>query len=561
MSISTQGRFYRRVLVLATFVLGFVALVVWQLVYLQLGQPSQALTNHDSGPKVVFPPKRGNIYDSHGYLLAAASTVYDIGAIPRKVKDAQVLADRLAPLLDIPRDELLALLQKDISYVLLKQRVSAEVKNRVLEIGSGALQADPFPGRVYPNGSLAGCVLGFVSGEGKGYYGIEGYYNELLTGEAGFRTAGYDALGSLFYRYRAPRDGADLFLTLDRNVQYIVEEVLAKTVVASDAKRGVAIVMEPATGAILAMAAYPSYDPNNFASTDQKLFINPAISDHYEPGSVFKIITIASALDAGVISPSSTYYDNGQIIVGGRVIKNADNAAHGETSIADLLAHSLNVGAAHVSTSLGAFKFYEYLHRFGFGRLTGVDLAYEVPGKLRVPGDRDWHESDLGTNSFGQGLAVTPLQMLRAVSAVANRGRLMRPHVVARIVEKDKITDLTPQVEAQVISPEVAAQVTDMLVYAVDTVLTEAKIPDYQVAGKSGTSQVPVLGGYDPNDTIASFAGYAPASDPQFSMLVVIDRPQKGSWGLTVAAPAFREIVQQLFTLLAVPPSSVHASM
>jgi len=561
MNVLTQDQFYRRALALATALLSVVAVVVWRLVFLQREHPTEVLPDTVLAPEAVFPPERGNIYDCHGYLLAAASTVYDIGATPRNVKDAEMLADRLAPLLDEPRERLLTLLRKGGAHVPLKRGVSAEVKDSILEWGEGVIQADPQPGRVYPSRSLAACVLGFVSGEAEGYYGVEGYYDELLAGEAGFRMATRDSLGSLFYQFRAPRDGVDLFLTLDRNMQYVVEEALAKAVLTNDAKGGVVIVMDPATGAILAMAGSPTYDPNDFAVTDQSLFVNPAVSDHYEPGSVFKIVTIASALDAGAISPSSTYYDNGQIVVGGRVIENSSGVAYGETRIADLLAQSLNVGAAHVSTSLGAVKFYEYLRRFGFGQPTGVDLAYEVPGNLRVPGDREWHESDLGTNSFGQGLAVTPLQMLCAVSAVGNGGLLMRPHVVSRIVEKDEVTELPPQVVRQVISPEVAGQMTQMLVYAVDTVLTAAAIPNYQVAGKSGTSEVPVPGGYDPKETIASFAGYVPADDPRFSMLVIIDRPQKDYWGMTVAAPVFREIAQQLLTLLAVPPDSVRASM
>jgi cell division protein FtsI/penicillin-binding protein 2 len=211
--------------------------------------------------------------------------------------------------------------------------------------------------------------------------------------------------------------------------------------------------------------------------------------------------------------------------------------------------------------SLGAFKFYDYLERFGFGQPTGVDVAYEVTGWLRVPGDRDWHESDLGTNSFGQGLAVTPLQMLCAVSAVANRGVLMRPHVLHHVVRGGEASGFVPEAIKQVISPEAAMETTRMLVHAVDTVLTTASIPGYQVAGKSGTSEIPVMGTYDPQATIASFAGYAPAYEPRLSVLVVIDRPQKDRWGMTVAAPVFRDIAEQALAMLAVPPDSVRTSM
>jgi len=561
MNAATQHQLYRRTFALAVILLGVAAIVVGRLAYLQLRHTPAESSGNEVGPIEEFEPTRGNIYDCHGYLLAVANTVYDIGATPRNVTDTQVLADRLAPLLAEPRAQLLALLQQDSSYVLLKRGVSSEVAKTIMDWHVSGLQADSRPGRVYPHGMLAACVLGFVTDDGKACYGLEGYYDELLTGKPGFRMATRDPLGSLLYQFRAPRHGVDLFLTLDRNMQYIVEAALAKAVAANGAKRGIAIVMDPASGAILAMAVYPTYDPNTREVTDQSLFVNAAISEHYEPGSVFKIVTIASALDAGVISPASTYYDDGQIVVGGRVIKNAGGAAYGQTDIADLLAYSLNVGAAHVSTKLGALKFYEYVRRFGFGQLTGVDLAYEVPGWVRLPGDREWHESDLGTNAFGQGLAVTPLQMLCAVSAVANHGVMMHPYLVSRIVEGDKVTEFSPQAVGQVVSPTAAAQVTEMLVYAVDKVLTLAAIPGYRIAGKSGTAQVPAPGGYDPNETIASFTGYAPADDPKFAILIVLDRPQKEHWGIRAAAPVFREITQQLLALLAIPPDRVRASM
>jgi len=467
----------------------------------------------------------------------------------------------LAPLLAEPQEKLLAQLEQDTWYVRLKRRVRWEVAREILSWELDGVNAETWPGRIYPHGPLAACVLGFVTDDGDAFYGIERNYDELLAGKSGSRIAARDPLGSLSYQVRAPRHGGDLFLTLDRNVQHIVEEALAKAIEVNAAKRGTAIVMDPQTGAILAMAVFPTYDPNTRDVTDFGVFVNSAISEHYEPGSVFKIVTIASALDAGVISPTSTYYDAGEIIVGGEVIRNSDDAAHGETSISDLLASSLNVGAAHVSTKMGAFKFYEYVRRFGFNELAGVDLADEVAGQVRFPGDREWHESDLATNSFGQGLAVTPLQMLCAVSAVANHGVLMRPHIVGRIVDGEMVTNISPKVIRQVISPEAAAQVTKMLVYAVDTVLSTAAVPGYKVAGKSGTSQVPTLTGYDPEETISSFAGYVPADDPHLAILVVLDRPQKEHWGLTAAAPAFREIAQRLLTLFAVPPDSARTAI
>jgi len=555
MSASTDDQFYRRTFALGIIVLGVAAVTVGRLVYWVL-KPAPWPPPPPLNEEEVFLPERGNIYDCNGYLLSVAHTFSDIEAAPNIVTDTEMMASRLAPLLNEPREKLLAQLDPTTSWARLKRRVKWNEAKEILSWGLQGLYIKTWPGRIYPHNSLAAGVLGFVTDKGQAFYGVEREYDELLAGKPGHREVVTDVLGSLSYEVQVARHGADLFLTLDRNVQYIVEEALAKAVEVNAAKRGAAIVMDPQTGAILAMALYPTYDPNTRDVDDFKIFVNWAISERYEPGSVFKIVTIGSALDAGVISTTSTYYDAGEIMVGGEVIRNSDDAAHGETSIPDLLAYSLNVGAAHVSTKLGAFKFYEYVRRFGFNELTGVDLADEVAGQVRFPGDREWHESDLATNSFGQGLAITPLQMLCAVSAVANHGLLMRPHIVDRIVDGEMVTNISPKVIRQVISPEAAAQVTEMLVYAVDTVLTTAAVPGYKVAGKSGTSEVPTLTGYDPEETIASFAGYVPADDPQLAILVVLDRPQKEHWGLTAAAPAFREIAQRLLTLLAVPPDS-----
>lgn len=560
MSASTDDQFYRRTFALGIIVLGVAAVTVGRLVYWVLKPPAWPPPPPPS-QEGTFLPERGNIHDCNGYLLSVAHTFSDIEAAPNIVTDTEMMASRLAPLLNEPREKLLAQLDPTTSWARLKRRVKWNEAKEILSWGLQGLYIKTWPGRVYPHNSLAAGVLGFVTDKGQAFYGVEREYDELLAGKPGHRKVVTDVLGSQSYEVQVARHGANLFLTLDRNVQYIVEEALAKAVEVNAAERGAAIVMDPQTGAILAMALYPTYDPNTRDVDDFKIFVNWAISEHYEPGSVFKIVTIASALDAGVISPTSTYYDAGEIIVGGEVIRNSDDAAHGETSIPNLLAYSLNVGAAHVSTKLGAFKFYEYVRRFGFNDLTGVDLAGEVAGQVRFPGDREWHESDLATNSFGQGLAITPLQMLSAVSAVANHGVLMRPHIVDRIVDGEMVTNISPKVIRQVISPEAAAQVTEMLVYAVDTVLTKAAVPGYKVAGKSGTSQVPTLTGYDPEETIASFAGYVPADDPQLAILVVLDRPQKEHWGLTAAAPAFREIAQRLLALFAVPPDSARTAI
>lgn len=556
---SNDDQFYRRSFAISLIVVILTMVSVGRLVYVLLRPlpwppmpgPTQAET---------FVPERGSIFDNNGYVLSASRTLADIDVSPNVVTSTETLAGLLAPLLGEPRDELLAKLNPDSTYVNLRKGAKWEVAQTVQAWEMRGVQVEPFSLRVYPHGALAATILGFVNAEGNAYYGVEAKWDSVLRGLPGMRTPQRDPLGSLFYHVEAPRHGADLYLTVDRRAQAEVERILADAVQENEAQKGAAIVMEPRSGAILAMAVFPTYDPNLREVDDFDVFANWAVSEQYEPGSVFKIVTVAAGLDAGIITPDSTYDDRGEITVGGEVIRNSDKSAHGRTGIPDLLAHSLNVGAAEVSTQLGAYTFYEYVRRFGFNELTEVDLADEVPGKVRFPGDRDWHESDLGTNSFGQGLAVTPLQMLCAVAAVANDGVMMRPHVVDSIVDGHSITEIQPQAVRRAISPEAAQQVTDMLVYAVDSVLSLASVEGYSVAGKSGTSQVPTLTGYDPEETIASFAGYVPAEDPRLAILVVLDRPQKQRWGLQAAAPAFKQIAERLLALYTVPPNGGHTA-
>jgi len=561
MSAPTYEQSYRRAFVLAILLLGAVAFGMGRLAYFHFRPPSWVPPTQPESKRIDLPAQRGNIYDRNGYLLAVATTVYDVGANPAYIDNKESLADQLAPVLQESKGKLLTLLQSEDSFVRLKRGVNAQVAEQVKVLRESGLRVEQRTNRYYPSGSLMACVLGFVREDGQPGYGLEAFYHDLLAGETGHRQAKRDPLGSLYYDIQPPRDGVDLVLTMDRNLQAFADETLAKGVQAVEGKQGVAIVMEPATGAILAMSVFPTYDPNLRDVVDQRVFVNTAISEHYEPGSVFKTVTMAAALDSGVVTAQSTYYDSGRIVVGGETIENVGQAAYGETTMRGWLAHSLNVGAATVSTRMGAFQFYEYVRRFGFAELTGVDLAYEVPGRVRLPGDLDWHESDLATNSFGQGLAVTPLQMLRAFAAVANHGILMRPYIVSRIVDGEQITQVEPQQLRAAVSPQAAAQTTEMLVYAVDHVLTMGQIPGYKVAGKSGTSQVPIPGGYDPRETIASFAAFAPADDAKVAVLVIVQQPQKEQFGLRAAAPICRDILQRALQLLAVPLDSVRVAL
>ncbi len=559
---------FRRLAFLVAIIIGLILVVAVRLFYLQIIQGALGddqghyLANHT----LEVAPHRGLIIDRRGYILALNTFEYDVSASPNVITDTQYVADHLSAILGLPPGELVSILDPEKLYVLLKNRVSQEAADAIAALNVRGINLKPQLRRRYPNGSLAAHLLGFVTYELTGTYGVEGFYDLLLKGtdtvpdpiKGGKAYYPGETVPIAFQQKALPQDGTHLVLTLDRNIQYLVERELAKAVNQYQADGGTIIVMVPQTGAILAMANYPSYDPNRFYEA-LELHTNPAVSYQYEPGSVFKIITMAAGLDAGIITPDSTYYDSGSIKVGTATIWNPDRQAHGLVTMTDVLALSLNVGVAHISTSLGEETFYAYLKRFGCGDYTGIDLDGEIAGTLKEPGGENWYESDLGTNSFGQGVAVTPLQMITAVAAVANGGHLMKPYVVDRIVDDQGALITQPTVVRQVVSAQTAEQLTDMLVEAVERGAEMATVPGYDIAGKTGTAQIPIPGEgqYDPELTIASFVGYAPADDPQFIALVKIDKPRLDPWGAEVAAPVFRIIAERLFVLLDVPPDSV----
>jgi len=551
--METGGKPYRRLALIGAMLAGFILILIGQLFRLQV-------LSHSS---IVLPAQaesasawRGTIMDCNGYPLALDVVEYEVSAAPREIKDAQKAADRLCPLLNVRCDRLLELLSGNELYVPVQRRVSKEVSEAIASLHLKGIYVKPRPKRVYPQGMLAAHVLGFVNADGEGNYGLEGHYDSLLKGEEADQENRESTPASLFNPI-PQRKGPDLVLTLDRNIQYVVERELAEGVARYKADGGTVIVMEPKTGAILAMASYPSYDPNNFAETPLELFVNPAVSKQYEPGSVFKIVTMAAGLDTGTITPQTSFHCAGVTEIGGLAIHSGDDRAHGQETMTEVLVHSCNVGAVHVSTALGKEKFYEYVLRFGFGRKTGVDLDGEIPGQLKLPDHKNWHYYELGTNAFGQGIAVTPLQMTTAVAAVANGGLLMKPHLVEKILDGHSVTEIHPTIVRRVISASAAKELTGMLVEAAEQGAPKAAVPGYHIAGKTGTAEIPTPKGYDPWGTIASFAGYAPADDPRFVILVKLDRPRTDIRGSEVAAPIFKRIAEQLFVYLDIPPDAV----
>jgi cell division protein FtsI/penicillin-binding protein 2 len=410
---------------------------------------------------------------------------------------------------------------------------------------------------------LAAHVLGFSITDAVGYYGVERFYNVSLRPVTARARTLVDVLSDPVLwetgPITTPHAGDELHLTLDREIQLLAERELFRALDEFEAEAGTIIVMDPRTFELLAVASSPAYDPEQFLDythMEHPPFEDPAVSQQYEPGSVFKVLTVAAAIDAGLVSPDTVYVDNGFIEVGGRVIRNATRRAYGAQTVRELLVKSLNVGAAWLSTSMGPDTFYRYLQAFGIGRPTGTDLAGEISGQLWLPGDVEhYHDSNLGTNSFGQGLAVTPIQMISAIATVANDGARLRPHVGSYTIGHDgTVYRYRPVTEAQVISPETARLVTDMMVSVVEDGAEKAQVPGYRVAGKTGTAEIPIPGGYDPEGTIASFVGFGPVPDPQVVILVRLDRPQTSPWGSQTATVSFQRLASQLFVMLGIPP-------
>lgn len=514
----------------------------------------------------ILPP-RGQVMDRNGNWLAINDTRYTVSFSPQFVRQPRELADFLAEMLGRPESELFELASLDPEQTLYAPvphpGVTSELAQQIEALGLeqgidlAGLDLTPKPHRTYPAGSLAAHVLGFVAyneaGRLTGYYGVEEYYNEILAGQpisAVKRLVPFDVELD-----PAPPGGQDLVLTIDRRLQFETERILADGLASTGAHSGMIIVMEPQTGEILAMASLPSFDPNDYASYANGLYTNPAVGAQYEPGSTFKVLTMAAALDSGTVAPETPFLDTGVVEVGGAIIHNWNYDAWGPQDMTGCLQYSLNVCLATVATWMGPKVFYDYMTAFGIGQTLSVDLAAESAGRLKQPGDPDWYDSDLGTNSFGQGVAVTPLQLLTAISAVANDGAMMQPHVLYQVINGDNVHTTRPQVLGRPIRPETAATLTEMLAVSLEREASGALVPGYRIAGKTGTAQIPIPGGYDPEATIASFVGWGPLPDPRFIVFIRLDRPTASPWGSQTAAPMFGELVKRLVVLMEIPPN------
>jgi cell division protein FtsI (penicillin-binding protein 3) len=511
------------------------------------------------------PARRGDILDSNGVRLATNVPADRVSAIISLIDDKNEAAVKLSPLIGRTVEDIeAALTQPGIEWVLLARRLSPESSATIEAMDMPGIVLDPEPRRVYPSGSFAAHLLGFANYDHQGNYGVEGWYDALVGGEPGRIIGERDGMGNIIAlsesTWNAPTDGADLVLTIDSAVQRIAESVLAQTIREQDAAGGTIIVQDPDTGAILGMASWPTFDPNGFDRvSDFSVFSNPAVSSVYEPGSTFKAIVMAIGIDDGVVDGTTIHRDapGYREVPDHPPITNSNGRVWGEETMTEVLIHSSNLGAIFVAEHIGRDRFYQRLMEFGMGRETGIDLQGEEQGILTGPWQRDWNPTLYFTHAFGQGIAVTPIQLVNAVSAVINGGKLMQPYVVSEVRHADEVTVHPPRMIRQVISPESSATLREMLHEVVVHNTGEfADVPGYKIGAKTGTAQIPSAdGGYIEDATIASIVGFGPVEDPQFTVLVKIDWPKESPWGDTVAAPAMGEVFRQLFKLYGIPPT------
>lgn len=512
---------------------------------------------------VQLTPVRGAIFDCNGTPMAVSLDMGSCYAEPRRIRDAEGTAALLAPILGVSKQELTAKLSSDKGFVWVERLLAPETAARIKGLKLPGIGFVTESKRFYPNSEIASHVIGFTGVDPVGLEGIERRYDTLILGNTGYMVTERDALGreigtkGEIIRNASP--GKNLVLTLDKNIQYIVEKELARAVAGSGAKNGMALVMEPATGRVLAMANYPTFNPNATSLSHAANLRNRVVADSFEPGSTFKMFLVAAALEEKVVRQGDVFNcENGKYVCGGKTIH--DTHPFARLSVTDILKHSSNIGAAKIGLRLGDERLYRYLRSFGFGERTGIDLPGEASGLMR--NNSHWGGVDLATISFGQGVSASAIQLAAAASAIANGGILMKPYLVQQIIDDNgrEMQRFEPQQVRRVISGETAARVTRMLesVTSDGGTGSNAAVDGFRVAGKTGTAQKvdPVTHGYSGTKRTASFIGFIPADKPRLTILVVVDEPKTSPYGGVVAAPAFREIAVKSLAYLKVLPTT-----
>jgi cell division protein FtsI/penicillin-binding protein 2 len=503
---------------------------------------------------VTVPARRGTIYDRSGVELAIGERAMTVYANPKQIRDPRAVAIAAGRALGVKPEPVYDLLSdRSRGFVYLARKADpAGVETLMAQelVGVGAY---PEERRSYPLGNVASEVVGYAGLDNRGLAGLELTFDKALRGRDGEKTVVRDPLGHALnvVDERKAEDGADLYLTIDNTIQREVEHVLDRTRVAWSAKAATAVVLDPRNGKILAMGVSPGFDANRFPNVPRDRQRNRAVTDTYEPGSTFKVVTLAAVLDTGMVTPRTSYVLPYSIAVSDRVIHDAMPRGTERMTVAEILSRSSNVGVITLALGLGRDRLSQWIDRFGFGHPTGIEYPGETGGIVLPP--QSWSGSTIGNVPIGQGIAVTPLQMARAYATIANDGVAMRPHLIERIGNDP---ERAPK-GRRLVSERTATQIRSMLKNVVlDGSGVAAQIPGYVVAGKTGTAAKPdpILGGYSTSRYVSSFVGFVPAKNPRFVVLVTVDEPRGAIWGGTVAAPAFKEIAQFALQYLEVPP-------
>jgi stage V sporulation protein D (sporulation-specific penicillin-binding protein) len=559
-----------RIFLLLGFLVVFIVLITIKLFGLQISSHAhyKAVASAQHGLNAKLLPNRGDIYLSSfsgsPMLVATMASQNMIYAVPKELADKELVAGQLAGLLDVPKEEILSKFSGSQNFAPLKTDLNDVDVRKIRSLEIKGVYFQPQNTRLYPEKNLASQILGFLGFKGHdrvGQYGIEGGFESVLAGTPGRLGGEKDAAGraiNLSSRDFVPaQHGSDIYLTVDPAIQFKAQEVISSAVRRHEADSGSVIVADPRTGAVLAMANFPDFDPNNYGKvSDLSVFSNTGVTGAYEPGSVFKPVTMAAALNEGKILPDTTYEDMGVVKVDDKEMRNSDGKANGVQTMIQVLQQSLNTGMVFVQQQLGNEKFRDYVRKFGFGTPTNIELPSQPGGNLDNLNRRG--DVFFATASFGQGLTVTPIQLIQAYTAFANGGKMVAPYIVDRIVHSNGTVEKPTRPETvQVISSKTASTISAMMVDVVENGHgKQAGVSGYYIAGKTGTAQVAgSRGGYDKDKTIGSFVGYGPVDDPKFLMIVRIDNPKGVKFAESTAAPAFGEIAQYILNYLKVEPS------
>jgi cell division protein FtsI/penicillin-binding protein 2 len=487
--------------------------------------------------------------------LAINKDSWIISANTNDITDKQAFAEKLAEKIGLAKEEILSKLDDQDYYIILKKGLSSDELNAIKALDIKGLSWQNDPARFYPQGELASQNLGFLGGEGSGQYGIEGYHEDILRGKQGIKENKKGLSSIVSGEEQISLDGSDIYLTIDYNIQFQAELLLKKAAENLSMESGQIIVMKPDSGRILALANFPSFNPNQYSKEESLgIFQNGAVQKLFEPGSIMKPFTMAAALNEGKIAPDTTYTDTGFVKFGIKTIHNFNNEVYGEQTMTQVLESSINTGAVFAEQQISHEVFFDYIDKFGFTEKTGVDLQGETYS--RNDNLKNGPDMNFATAAFGQGIELTPIQIASGFCAIANGGKLVKPYIVEKIVNGTDETETKPEISAPIISRQTASQLTTMLIKVVDNGFNKvAKIPGYYIAGKTGTAQVPLKNGkgYEEDKTIQSFVGYGPALNPQFLILVKLDNPKVSKSSLS-AVPVFKELAQYIINYWKIPP-------